>query len=233
MLAIEGVSAGYNGLAVVQDLSLDVNANEVFAIVGSNGAGKTTTLRCISGLVRPQQGRILFGGEDITRATPQSIVQRGLVHVPEGRELFAELTVRENLMLGSILRPAAERRRTLEEIYAIFPRLHERDGQAAGTLSGGEQQMVAIGRALMAKPRLLMLDEPSIGLAPKVVAAIFDLIGRIVGMGITVLLVEQNAVQALEAANRACVLESGRVALQGKGSDLLDDPAVQTAYLGL
>jgi branched-chain amino acid transport system ATP-binding protein len=233
MLAIEGVSAGYNGLAVVQDLSLEVAANEVFAIVGSNGAGKTTTLRCISGLVRPQQGRILFGGEDITRATPQSIVQRGLVHVPEGRELFAELTVRENLMLGSILRPAAERRRTLEEIYAIFPRLHERDSQAAGTLSGGEQQMVAIGRALMAKPRLLMLDEPSIGLAPKVVAAIFDLIGRIVGMGITVLLVEQNAVQALEAANRACVLESGRVALQGKGSDLLDDPAVQTAYLGL
>ncbi len=233
MLSVEGLSAGYGGLEMVQGVDLDVRAGELFSIVGANGAGKTTTLRCISGLVRPLRGSIRFDGEDVTGASPRDIVKRGLVHVPEGRELFSDLSVRENLMLGGILRPPAERRTTLDEVYATFPRLQERDRQAAGTLSGGEQQMVAIGRALMARPRLLMLDEPSIGLGPKVVTAIFELVAKIVATGISVLLVEQNVVQALEASHRACVLESGSVALRGTGRELLANPAVRAAYLGL
>jgi branched-chain amino acid transport system ATP-binding protein len=233
MLSIEGLSTGYDGLDIVQDVSVTVNADDIFAIVGANGAGKTTLLRCISGLIRRSSGSIRFDGKDISTATPQEIVKLGLVHVPEGRELFPELSVRDNLLLGGILRTKAERESKLEEIYVTFPRLKDRDRQASGTLSGGEQQMVAIGRALMSGPRMLMLDEPSIGLAPKLVTAIFDLVTTIAASGITVLLVEQNAVQTLTIATRACVLESGRKGLEGTGDALLNDPGVRTAYLGL
>lgn len=233
MLRIEGVSTGYNGLDIVQEMSLVVESGQIFAIVGANGAGKTTLLRCISGLIRSSAGRIFFDGTDITSFSPQQIVKLGLVHVPEGRELFADLSVRDNLLLGAILKAPAERSRKLEEIYDIFPRLRERERQASGTLSGGEQQMVAIGRALMSSPRMLMLDEPSIGLAPKLVTAIFELVQKIASMGVTVLLVEQNAVQTLTIADHACVLESGRKGLEGAGSTLLNDPGVRTAYLGL
>jgi branched-chain amino acid transport system ATP-binding protein len=233
MLSLEGVCAGYSGLEVVQGASFEVRQGELFSMIGANGAGKTTTLRCISGLIRPTGGRIRFNGEDVTNLSPKQIVQRGLIHVPEGRELFPELTVLENLRLGGLTRTSAEREQKLEEVLTLFPRLGERAQQSAGTLSGGEQQMVAIGRALMSYPRLLMLDEPSIGLAPKIVSMIFDLIRQIIDLGITVLLVEQNAVQALSLADRACVMESGHVVLAGPGQELLHDPAVRTAYLGL
>jgi branched-chain amino acid transport system ATP-binding protein len=233
MLRIEGLRCGYNGLDIVQDVDLTVERGEIFAIVGANGAGKTTLLRCVSGLIRSSAGKVHFDGVDISSSSPRQIVQLGLLHVPEGRELFADLSVRDNLLLGALFKTPAERKRKLEEIYGVFPRLGERERQASGTLSGGEQQMVAIGRALMAEPRMLMLDEPSIGLSPKLVTAIFELVEKIAASGITVLLVEQNAAQTLSIATRACVLESGRKSLEGSGGDLLNDPSVRTAYLGL
>jgi branched-chain amino acid transport system ATP-binding protein len=202
------------------------------ALIGANGAGKTTALRTISGLLRPMAGTITVDGEPVTRLGPHEVVRRGLVHVPEGRELFGELTVRENLEMGAYAHGRAKRELSLREVHDMFPVLAERGRQTAHTLSGGQQQMLAIARALMARPRLLMLDEPSLGLAPKLVAEMFGTLERIRQTGITVLIVEQNVVQTLKLADRAYVLESGSIAAQGSSDKLLDDPRVRAAYLG-
>jgi len=234
LLRLDGVEAGYGDLVAVGDVSLEVRAGETVALVGANGAGKTTTLRAISGLVRLRRGTVEFDGEPVGGLTSSEIVGRGIAHVPEGRQLFPSMTVLENLELGCRGAAARARRRdTLAWVYELFPRLGERRGQAAGTLSGGEQQMCAIGRGLMARPKLLMLDEPSLGLAPVVVRAIFEDLARINREGTTILLVEQNVRRSLELAHRAYVLENGRVALGGSGADLLADPHVKQAYLGL
>ncbi len=233
-LAVEGLEVAYGGVTAVWDVALDVGEGEIVALVGGNGAGKTTTLKTISGLLRPRRGTIRLGGEDLTRLPATEIVARGVVHVPEGRKLFPAMTVRDNLLLGGYHRAArphqAER---LERVFAVFPRLRERARQVAGTLSGGEQQMVAIGRGLMAGPRVLMLDEPSLGLAPILVEEMFRVIEAINRAGTTVLLVEQNTEHALAIAHRGFVLESGRVVLAGTGRELLANPRVREAYLGL
>jgi branched-chain amino acid transport system ATP-binding protein len=233
LLTLEGVSAGYGALQILHQLDLEVRDGEVVALIGANGAGKTTTLRTISGLLRPTAGTITFDHRRLTGLGPHEVVGAGVVQVAENRELFGGLTVGENLFMGAYTRTSEEREEALDDVYKLFPRLKERHGQTASTLSGGEQQMLAIGRALMAKPRLLMLDEPSLGLAPKLVALVFDTVRRIRERGITVLIVEQNAVQTLKLADRAYVLESGTIALEGAGADLLDDPRVRSAYLGL
>jgi branched-chain amino acid transport system ATP-binding protein len=233
MLALENVSSGYAGLQIVHGVSLRVEAGEVVALIGANGAGKTTTLRTISGLLRPSAGTISFKGEPLVGKRPHEIVKRGLVQVPEGRSLFGGLTVLENLSMGGYTRGPEERQATLNEVYGLFPILRERRSQVASTMSGGQQQMVAIGRALMAKPRLLMLDEPSLGLDPKTTATVFSVVERIRETGISVLIVEQDAVKTLELADRAYVLESGEVALEGSGSELLENTRVRSAYLGL
>jgi branched-chain amino acid transport system ATP-binding protein len=233
LLRLDRIEVGYGDLLAVRDVSLEVGRGELVALVGSNGAGKTTTLRGIGGLLRPRAGAITFDGERIDGRSPAEIVARGIAHVPEGRQLFPTMTVAENLGLGA--RTAESRRRradTLQRVFALFPRLAERRGQLAGTLSGGEQQMTAIGRALMARPRLLMLDEPSLGLAPVVVTAIFDNLTAINRDGTTVLLVEQNVLRALRLSTRAYVLENGAVVLAGPSAQLLADPAVKRAYLG-
>jgi branched-chain amino acid transport system ATP-binding protein len=234
MLRIEGLQAGYGNITALWGVDFDVGQGEIVALVGGNGAGKTTTLKAISGLVRPRAGAVLLEGRPITGCTTMEIVERGVVHVPEGRKLFPEMTVRDNLLLGGFPRAArphqAER---LERVFATFPKLRERERQLAGTLSGGEQQMVAIGRGLMARPRVLMLDEPSLGLAPIMVEEMFRIIGEINRQGVTVLLVEQNTEHALAIAHRGFVLESGRVVLAGTGAQLLADPKVREAYLGL
>jgi len=233
LLKLEGVCAGYRGLEILQELTMHVDEGEVVALIGANGAGKTTTLRAISGLVRPTAGSVSLDGERIRGMPPHRIVRAGLVQVPEGRGLFGTLTVAENLDMGGYTRSSDERKTGLAEVFELFPVLAERRGQVAETMSGGQQQMLAIGRALMARPRLLMLDEPSIGLAPKLVAQVLDAVGRIRRAGVTVLIVEQNAAQTLAIADRAYVLESGRIALEGAGRELLKDPRVRTAYLGL
>ncbi len=233
LLQLEAVHSGYEGIRVLWDLHLEVGEGQIVALIGANGAGKTTTLRTISGLLRPWRGRIVFDGQPIHTWPSHRIVQAGLVQVPEGRHLFPEMTVQENLELGAFRRGRPERGRTLREVYGLFPRLAERRGQWAGTLSGGEQQMLAIGRALMARPRLLMLDEPSLGLAPLIVQDIFQVIRQVRDAGTTVLVVEQNAVQTLEIADRGYVLENGRIVLSGTGQELLADPAIRSAYLGL
>jgi branched-chain amino acid transport system ATP-binding protein len=234
MLRVEGLQAGYGKITALWGVDFDVRQGEIVALVGANGAGKTTTLKAISGLVRPQAGTVTLDGHPLTRCSTMEIVERGLVHVPEGRKLFPEMTVRDNLLMGGFVRAArphqAER---LERAYAIFPRLRERERQVAGTLSGGEQQMVAIGRGLMAGPRILMLDEPSLGLAPIMVDEMFRVIEEINRQGVTVLLVEQNTEHALAIAHRGFVLESGRVVLSGTGAELLANPRVREAYLGL
>jgi len=234
VLALDDLRAGYGDVAVLRGVSLAVAPGEVVALVGPNGVGKTTTLRAISGLIRPTGGAIRFAGARIDALPPHDIVARGLLQVPEGRKIFPSLTVQENLDLGAYL-PAAKARRveTRERVFALFPILAERRRQAAGTLSGGEQQMLAIGRSLMGGPRLLMLDEPSLGLAPLVVDRIFEVIGTIHRQGIPVLLVEQNVQRALAIADRAYVLEQGAVALSGSGSDLLARDEIRRAYLGL
>jgi branched-chain amino acid transport system ATP-binding protein len=233
LLRLDHVEAGYGDLLALRGVSLDVAPGELVALIGSNGAGKTTTLRAIGGLVACRGGRIEFDGERIDGLEPSAVVARGIAHVPEGRQLFAGMTVVENLVLGTQT-PAARARRgeTLDQVFALFPRLAERRRQLAGSLSGGEQQMLAIGRALMARPRLLMLDEPSLGLAPRVVRAIFDNLARINREGTTVLLVEQNVLRALRLCHRAYVLENGRVALAGSREELLADERVRAAYLG-
>jgi len=233
LLRIEDVRGGYGDLEILHGISLEVEAGEVVALIGANGAGKTTTLKAISGVVRTTTGTIMFDGDPIHSWQPRQIVATGLVQVPEGRKLFPDLTVRENLQLGAYRRGRAESASTVQEVFELFPRLEERSDQTAGTLSGGEQQMLAIGRALMAQPRLLMLDEPSLGLAPLLVADIFNVIRDIGQLGVTVMLVEQNAVHALELSDRGYVLESGNVVLEGTGEELLGDDRVRAAYLGL
>jgi branched-chain amino acid transport system ATP-binding protein len=233
LLALEGLEAGYGDVVAVRDVSLEVRPGEIVALIGSNGAGKTTTLRAVGGLLRPRRGTIVFDGARIEGRTPAEIVARGIAHVPEGRQLFPGMTVRENLELGARTPESRTRRaETLAQVYELFPRLLERHTQVAGTLSGGEQQMTAIGRALMARPRLLMLDEPSLGLAPIVVGTIFDNLARINALGTTVLLVEQNVLRALRLCDRGYVLENGAIVVSGTRDALLADDNVKRAYLG-
>ena len=234
MLALSGVTAGYGPVKAVIDVHLSVGEGEAVALLGANGAGKSTTLRAISGLIRPASGTITFGGIDICALPPFKIAELGIAHVPEGRQVFPEMTVKENLEMGAYLpRARAERHRTLDLVFSIFPVLAERRGQPAGTLSGGEQQMLAVGRGLMLKPRLLMLDEPSLGLAPVVTDATFAKIQEIHAMGTAILLVEQNVGRALTLVRRAYVLESGRVVMHGAGAELANNKQVQAAYLGI
>ena len=234
MLRLEGIDAFYSDLQALADVSFEVRDQEIVALVGANAAGKSTTLRVISGLVAPRRGRVMLGDDDLTAVPAHARVDRGIVQVPEGRRLFPFMTVTENLLLGAHAgRARGERGRTLSHVYTLFPVLGERRTQLAGSLSGGEQQMCAIGRALMARPRVLMLDEPTLGLAPVLVAKIFETVRVINGEGVTVLLVEQNVRQALTLAHRACVLESGRLVLQGPARDLLSDERLKRAYLGL
>jgi branched-chain amino acid transport system ATP-binding protein len=233
VLTVEGLECRYGKVAVVRDLSLEVGKGELVSLIGANGAGKTTTLRAISGVLAPSAGRIVFEGEDITRAPARRVLALGIAHCPEGRRVFPYMTVRENLEMGCYLRSdKAGIEVDLERLYERFPILSERRAQAAGTLSGGEQQMLAISRALMSRPKLVLFDEPSLGLAPNVVERTFDIIRQIRAEGVTVVMVEQNALAALELSDRAYVLEQGRVSLAGTGRALLDDPHVRKAYLG-
>jgi branched-chain amino acid transport system ATP-binding protein len=233
VLTLEKVTAGYHRLQILHEISIDVNEGEIVSIVGANGAGKTTTLNTIAGLVKPTSGSITFAGKPAGGRRPSDLVDEGLVLVPEGRALFGTLTVEENLQMGGWSRDRADLTSSLDEVFELFPILRERRAQVAETFSGGQQQMLAIGRALMAKPKLLMLDEPSTGLSPKLTWAVLDAIKRIRDSGVAVLLVEQNASQALAMADRAYVLESGSVALEGPGPELARDDRVRTAYLGL
>ena len=234
MLALAGVSAGYGAVPAITGVSLVVGEGEAVGLLGANGAGKSTTLRAISGLVRPGAGRITFFGADITDLPPYKVTALGIAHVPEGRQVFPELTVKENLEIGAYIPAArAERRRSLDLVFTIFPVLAERRQQLAGTMSGGEQQMLAVGRGLMLKPRLLMLDEPSLGLAPVVTDATFAKIEEIHAMGTAILLVEQNVSRALSLVDRAYVLESGRVIMEGTSTELANNKQVQAAYLGI
>ena len=234
LLELRDVEVAYGDLPALRGVSVSVEAGETLSVVGANGAGKTTMLRAISGLLPPRAGQILLDGVRLDRLPSHAIVERGVVQVPEGRTIFPSLTVLENLELGSYVSAAKARRRDgLEQVFGLFPRLQERRGQAAGTMSGGEQQMLAIGRALMARPRVLMLDEPSLGLAPIVVKEIFRVIGEINRLGTTVLLVEQNTRQALALSRRGYVLENGRVVLEGSGAELLGNAHVKRAYLGM
>ena len=233
MLEVKGLHAGYGVLGILRGIDMRVEAGEIVAVLGANGVGKTTLNNALTGLVRPTQGSILWMGEEIAGATPERIVASGLVQVPEGRKIFPNLTVRENLELGSYRRGKPNRARNLERVLGGFPRLRERLGQLAGTLSGGEQQMLATGRGLMAEPKLLILDEPSLGLSPLMVEDMFGMIQRISGEGVTVLLVEQNVVQSLDIAHRAYVLENGAFALSGPARELAADPRLKQAYLGL
>ena len=234
LLALRGLEVAYGDLPALTGVDLVIESGEILSVVGANGAGKTTMLRAISGLLRPRSGEILLDDTRLDQLPSHAVVERGVVQVPEGRKIFPSLSVLENLELGSYAREARpHRRESLERVLALFPILGERRRQAAGTMSGGQQQMLAIGRALMARPRLLMLDEPSLGLAPRIVQEIFRIIGEINRAGTTVLLVEQNTRQALTLATRAYVLENGRVVLSGPGRELLDNPHVQRAYLGM
>jgi branched-chain amino acid transport system ATP-binding protein len=234
LLRVEGIEVGYGDLTAVGDVSLEVREGEAVALIGANGAGKTTTLRAVSGLLPLRRGRIEFEGQRLDGLTSAQIVARGIAHVPEGRQLFPTMTVLENLELGARTRAARARRvETLARVFDLFPRLRERREQSAGTLSGGEQQMCAIGRGLMACPRLLMLDEPSLGLAPVMVKAIFEDLGRINAQGLTILLVEQNVLRSLHLAHRGYVLENGRVTRSGQGPELLASGHIKEAYLGL
>jgi len=234
LLKLEGVDAFYGDLQALYGVSLELEQGRVFALVGANAAGKSTTLRVISGLLTPRQGRVVFDGQDLTRVPAHQRVDLGIVQVPEGRRLFPFMSVVENLLLGAHTpRARAARDETLRDVYTMFPVLEDRRAQLAGSLSGGEQQMCAIGRALMARPRVLMLDEPTLGLAPVLVSRIFETVRTINAGGMTVLLVEQNVRQALTLADRAAVLESGHLVLSGRGPELLGDERLKRAYLGL
>jgi branched-chain amino acid transport system ATP-binding protein len=233
MLMLNDVRISYGAIQAVKGISFEVNERELVALIGSNGAGKTTTLRTISGIFRPKSGQITFDGLDLTKMPAHDIVARGIVQAPEGRQIFGSLSVRDNLMLGAVARRDRSAIGTdLDRVFDLFPLLKERLGQAGGTLSGGEQQMLAIGRALMGRPRVLLLDEPSLGLAPLIVARIFEVIARLKAEGVTILLVEQNARKALAVADRAYVLETGRIILSGTASELAANPEVERAYLG-
>jgi branched-chain amino acid transport system ATP-binding protein len=233
MLEVSGLTAGYGALPVLRGIDFSIDAGEIVAVLGSNGVGKSTLNNTLSGLLKPDAGKIHFVDANIAGAIPAAIVALGLIQVPEGRRIFPNLTVRENLELGSYRRGRAHRARNLERVVAIFPRLNDRMRQLAGTLSGGEQQMLAIGRGLMGEPRLLILDEPSLGLSPLLVEEMFALIAGLRERGLSVLLVEQNVVQSLAIADRAYVLEHGRFTLAGPAAALLDDPRLRQAYLGL
>ncbi|MDO4269373.1 MAG: ABC transporter ATP-binding protein [Eubacteriales bacterium] len=232
MLEVKELNVYYGLIHALRDVSFEVNEGEVVALIGANGAGKTTTLHTVTGLLTAKSGTVTFEGKDITRRPGHEIVRAGVSHVPEGRRVFAGLTVYENLKMGAYTRPKSEIESSLASVYQRFPRLEERKNQAAGTLSGGEQQMLAMGRALMSRPRILLLDEPSMGLSPLFVKEIFSIIEEVSKAGTTVLLVEQNAKKALSIADRAYVLETGKIVQTGRASDLLNDDSIKKAYLG-
>ena len=233
MLEVRDLQVYYGMIHAIKGISFDVNQGEVIALIGANGAGKTTTLHTITGLLAPKSGSVLFEGKDITKVPAHKIVSMGMAHVPEGRRVFAELSVYENLKMGAYTRKdKKEIEESLANVYKRFPRLEERKNQMAGTLSGGEQQMLAMGRALMSKPKIILMDEPSMGLSPIFVNEIFDIIRAVSVSGTTVLLVEQNAKKALSISDRAYVLETGTITMSGKAKDLLEDEAVKKAYLG-
>ena len=231
ILKIEDLQVRYGGIEAVKGISFDVQQGQIVTLIGSNGAGKSSTLRTISGLVKPSGGKITFQGEDITGKDPTQIVTQGVTLVPEGRRIFPDMTVLENLKIGAYLRKD-DLSEDLEWVYSLFPRLKERSWQAGGTLSGGEQQMLAVGRALMSRPKVIMMDEPSLGLAPIIVRGIFDIIKEINKQGVTVLLIEQNANMALKTADIGYVMETGRITMSGAGSELLTNEEVKKAYLG-
>ncbi len=231
ILSIRDLKVNYGGIEAVKGISFDVEAGSIVTLIGANGAGKSSTLRSIAGLVRPAGGKIVFRGDDITGYDTNVIVRKGITLVPEGRRIFPDLTVQENLRVGAYLR-SDDISGDIQWVFDLFPRLRERSWQAGGTLSGGEQQMLAVARALMSKPKLIMMDEPSLGLAPLVVRGIFDIIREINAQGVTVLLIEQNANMALKTADYAYVLETGRIGLSGTGKELLTNDAVRKAYLG-
>lgn len=231
ILSIKDLKVSYGGIEAVKGISFDVKQGEIVTLIGANGAGKSSTLRAIAGLVKPSGGSISFEGEDITAADPTEIVKRGVTLVPEGRRIFADLTVLENLKIGAYLRND-DLKDDIEWVYSLFPRLKERSWQPGGTLSGGEQQMLAVARALMSRPKLIMMDEPSLGLAPIIVRGIFDIIREIHRQGVTILLIEQNANMALQTADTGYVLETGRIGLSGTGAELLSNEDVKKAYLG-
>jgi branched-chain amino acid transport system ATP-binding protein len=234
VLEIKNIDVFYSDVQVIWDVSFEVKQGEIVALIGANGAGKSTILKTISGILRPRKGEIFFNGKAIHKVEPYKLIETGIVHVPEARRLFVEMTVEENLDMGSLKGEAKkEREKTKELVFDLFPRLSERRRQLAGTLSGGEQQMLAIGRGLMGKPKLQMFDEPSLGLSPILVRDIFNVVKRIKEEGTTVLIVEQNVKQTLAVADRAYVLENGRIVLQGTGESLLKDEHVKTAYLGV
>lgn len=232
MLKVEDLHVYYGSIHAIKGVSFEVNEREIVTLIGANGAGKSTTLNTVAGLLKPRSGSITFEGKALTGLPASRIVSQGMALCPEGRRVFQQMTVRENLEMGGYTRPASEIAASLEDVFERFPRLKERHKQVAGTLSGGEQQMLAMGRALMSKPRLLMLDEPSMGLAPLLVEQIFDIIGELNRSGTTILLVEQNAQMALSIANRAYVLETGRIAKEGDAQALMHDDDVRRAYLG-
>jgi branched-chain amino acid transport system ATP-binding protein len=233
MLEVRQLHAGYGSVEILRGIDLDVGAGEIVAVLGSNGVGKSTLNNNISALYRPFAGSIRFQGEEIAGLSSSEVVKRGLIHVPEGRRIFPNLNVRENLELGSLVRGKNHRAQNMERVVGIFPRLRERFDQMAGTLSGGEQQMLAIGRGLMSEPVLLIMDEPSLGLSPLLVEQMFELIVRINREGLPILLMEQNAVQTLAIAHRAYIIENGRIAMQGQATDLARDPELRKNYLGL
>ncbi|SDU14339.1 amino acid/amide ABC transporter ATP-binding protein 2, HAAT family [Stappia sp. ES.058] len=233
MLLVDGLRAGYGAVEVLRGVSFDLAKSEIVALLGSNGVGKTTISSVLSGLIPAWSGRVVFDGAEIQGRSPGAIVDLGLIHVPEGRHIFPNLTARENLELGAYRRGKPNRARNLDRVMDTFPRLRERAGQKAGTLSGGEQQMLAIGRGMMAEPRLLILDEPSIGLSPLLVEEMFSLIGALNKDGLPILLVEQNVLQSLEIADRAFVMENGEIRLSGPTATLMDDPELKRSYLGL
>ena len=232
ILEIRQLHAGYRRLEILHDLSLHLDKGEIVSLIGASGAGKTTTLRAVAGLIGVNQGRILFEGEEVQNKRPDAVVRSGLVHVAQDRALFGNLAVWENLEMGAYTQPRSTIRSSLDEVFDLFPILAERRHQKAGTMSGGQQQMLAIGRAIMARPRCLTLDEPSVGLAPNLVAQVLQAITAIRDTGVTVLIVEQNAHQALAISDRAYVIENGSITLEGSGAELIDDPRVRQAYLG-
>ncbi len=233
LLQVRGLQVSYGGIQAVRGLELTVNQGELVCLIGTNGAGKSSTLRAICGLVPGTRGEIVYAGESIVGGSPFMLVRQGLVMVPEGRGIFGQLTIEENLAIGAYSRrDKAQVRRDIDHVFSLFPRLLERRSQTAGTLSGGEQQMLAMGRAMLSKPRLLLLDEPSMGLAPLMVEAVFNVVRNLAAEGVTILLVEQNARLALEMAQRGYVMESGQITLQGRAADLLHEPRVRAAYLG-
>ncbi len=234
MLTIDKLNFSYGDLKVLWDIDLEVHQGEIVTVVGSNGAGKSTTLKNVSRLVRWSSGSVSFEGRDLSRLEPHEVVAAGIIQVPEGRKIFPEMTVMENLRMGSFLKSCRkDRQGNIERVFALFPRLKERENQLGGTMSGGEQQMLAIARGLMANPRLLLLDEPSLGLSPLLVKNIFEIIQEINRQGVTILLVEQNVYQSLRIAHRAYVLETGRVVLTGRGEELLNNEHVKKAFLGM